>query len=78
MRVIVDLNSDGSKVSGKLIFTGPCARLEGNKVFESLKKLQQEKKLKGEISEAAIGYKKNTHIIQDEDAVIFQKQIAIP
>lgn len=29
------------------------------------------KKLKGEISEAAIGYKKNTHIIQDEDAVIF-------
>lgn len=43
MRVIVDLNSDGSKVSGKLMFTGPCARFEGNKVFESLKKLQQEK-----------------------------------
>lgn len=43
MRVIVDLNSDGSKVSGELMFTGPCARLEGNKVFESLKKLQQEK-----------------------------------
>lgn len=43
MRVIVDLNSDGSKVSGELMFTGPCAQLEGNKVFESLKKLQQEK-----------------------------------
>lgn len=71
LRIIVDLNSDGSKVSGELMFTGPCARLEGNKVFESLKKFQKEKNLKGEISEASIGYKKNTHIVQDEDAVSF-------
>lgn len=71
MRVMIDFNEEGTKLEGELLFTGPCARLEGNKVLEALKKIQKENNFKGEVSESYIGYVKRIHTIYDEDVIVF-------
>ena len=71
MRVYVDFNLDGTKLSGELMFTGPVARLEGNRVMDSLKKFQKENGLKGGVTENHLGYINNIHTIYDEDVIEF-------